>query len=56
MDKFIPDEETLPPIGSLIIELALTSEIVEKIIQEFVDNPPIPELANLVLAENKTTE
>ena len=56
MDKFIPDEETLPPIGDLMTELALNPEVVEKIIQEFVDNPPVPELANLVLAEDRATE
>lgn len=49
--KFTPEQETLPPIGDLMTDLALNSDIVENILKEFVDNPPIPELANLVLAE-----
>lgn len=51
--KFTPDPETLPPIGDLITDLALNSDVVENILKEFVDNPPIQELANLVLADSE---
>lgn len=53
MPKFTPEPETLPPIGDLMRDLALSPEVVESIIQEFVENPPIPELANIVLAEDE---
>lgn len=51
--KFTPEEETLPPIGDLMTDLALNADVVENILKEFVDNPPILELANLVLADPK---
>lgn len=51
--KFTPDQETLPPIGDLMTALALNFDVVENILKEFVDNPPIQELANLVLADPK---
>lgn len=51
MSKFAPDAETLPPIGDLMTDLSLNADIVGDILQDFVENPPIPELANLVLAE-----
>jgi hypothetical protein len=49
--KFTPKPETLPPIGGLMTELTLNTDVVENILKEFIDNPPIPELANLILAE-----
>lgn len=51
--KFTPEPETLPPIGELMMDLALNADVVMEILQEFVDKPPIPELANLVLAEEE---
>lgn len=51
MSKFTPDTETLPPIGDLMTDLSLNADVVGDILQDFVENPPIPELANLVLAE-----
>lgn len=51
--KFTPEPETLPPIGELMTDLALTSDVVNDILQEFVDNPVLPELANLILAESE---
>lgn len=53
MDKFIPDDQTLSPIGDLMSKLSLTPDVVKDIIQIFVDNSPVPELANLVLAETE---
>ena len=52
--KFTPNPETLPPIGDLINNLALNPDIVQTIIRQFVDNSPIPELANLVLADEES--
>lgn len=52
MDKFTPDLETLPPLGDLMIALTLNADVVNGILQDFVENPPIPEFANLVLAES----
>ena len=49
--KLTPKPETLPPIGDLMTELTLNTDVVENILKEFIDNPPIPELANLILAE-----
>ena len=49
--KFTPSVETLPPIGDLMTDLAINADVINEIIQEFVDKPPVPELANLVLAE-----
>lgn len=51
MEKFTPPLEELPPLESLMSSLSINQETAEQIIQEFVDNPPIPELANLPLAE-----
>lgn len=51
--KFTPEPETLPPIGQLMTELVLNSDVVAEILQEFVDKPPVPELANLVMAEEE---
>lgn len=53
MSKFTPKPETLSPIGELMTDLALNAEVVAEILQELVDNPPVPELANLVLAEEE---
>jgi hypothetical protein len=51
MSKFTPPPEELPPLESLMSSLNINQETAEQIIQEFVDNPPISELANLPLAE-----
>ena len=51
MEKFTPPPEELPPLESLMSSLSINQETAEQIIQEFVDNPPMPELANLPLAE-----
>lgn len=56
MDKFVPNLEVLPPLGDLMIELALNADVVDGILQDFVENPPIPEFANLVLAESQVIE
>ena len=49
--KFVPDTETLPPIGDLMTSLIINADVVASILQQFVDNSPVPELARLVLAE-----
>lgn len=49
--KFIPDTETLPPIGDLMTSLIINADVVASVLQQFVDNSPVPELARLVLAE-----
>lgn len=51
--KFTPEPETLPPIGELMTDLALNADVVAEILQEFVDTPPVSELANLVMAEEE---
>lgn len=51
MSKFVPLPEELPPLESLMSSLSINQETAEQIIQEFVNNPPIPELANLPLAK-----
>ncbi len=51
MNEFTPPLEELPQLEVLMSSLSINQETAEQIIQEFVDNPPIPELANLPLAE-----
>ncbi|MEY2910725.1 MAG: hypothetical protein RLZZ184_34 [Cyanobacteriota bacterium] len=51
MNEFTPPPEELPPLESLMSSLSINQETAEQVIQGFVDNPPIPELANLPLAE-----
>lgn len=51
MNEFTPPPEELPQLEVLISSLKIDQKTAEQVIQEFVDNPPISELANLPLAE-----
>ena len=51
MTNFKPDFEELPPLEELIEALKINENVVQEVITEFVQNPPIPELANLPLVE-----
>lgn len=51
MNKFTPPPEELPQLDELMNSLSINQETVNTIIQKFVINPPIPEFANLPLAE-----
>lgn len=51
MDNFTPNQEEMPPIEELINQLKVDETAVTEVISSFVANPPIPELANLPLAE-----
>lgn len=49
--NFKPEFEELPPLEELIETLKINENVVQEVITEFVQNPPVPELANLPLAK-----